>query len=78
MKTIILGVGKLLHVEAPGCIVNIRTGLTDSEGRSVTSVSILCDQYPGEPAWTMPDFQGGKTLHVRIRQSKKEDQELPA
>ena len=39
---------KLLHVEAEGCVVNIRVGLTDSEGRPVTSIEILPDQYVGE------------------------------
>lgn len=32
-----------LHIEAEGCIVNIRVGLTDSRGRKVTAVSILPD-----------------------------------
>lgn len=34
---------KLLHIETEGCIVNIRIGLTDREGRTVTSVEILPD-----------------------------------
>jgi hypothetical protein len=35
--------GKLLHVEAPGCTVNIRVGLHDADGRDVTSVEVLAD-----------------------------------
>lgn len=33
----------LLHVETDGCIVNIRVGLTDNEGRQVTNVTVLPD-----------------------------------
>lgn len=35
---------KLLHIETDGCIINIRVGLTNAEGRSVTSVEILSDE----------------------------------
>lgn len=35
---------KLLHIETEGCIVNIRVGLSDSEGRAVTSVEIVPDK----------------------------------
>jgi hypothetical protein len=31
----------ILHIETEGCIVNIQVGLTDAEGRKVTSVRIL-------------------------------------
>lgn len=31
----------LLHIETDGAIVNIRIGLTDSQGRRVTSVEII-------------------------------------
>lgn len=43
----------LLHVETPNGIVNIRVGLTDSEGRSVDSIECLPDRYVGEPAVTL-------------------------
>jgi hypothetical protein len=44
---------KLLHIEAPGCIINIRVGLTDTDGRKVTNVSIEADgdRYVGDPEW---------------------------
>lgn len=44
---------RTLHVEAPGCIINIRFGLTTTEGRPVTSISISADgdRYSGEQAW---------------------------
>lgn len=34
---------KLLHIEAEGCIVNIRVGLSNTQGQEVTSVEILAD-----------------------------------
>lgn len=34
---------KLLHIETDGCIVNIRVGLTNTEGQRVTSIEILPD-----------------------------------
>lgn len=40
---------RVLHVEAPGCIVNITKRLTDTLGREVTRVDIHADQYHGEP-----------------------------
>lgn len=33
----------LLHIELPGCIVNVRAKLTNQEGREVTSIEILPD-----------------------------------
>jgi len=43
---------QLLHVEAEGCIVNIRIGLTNMDGQEVTSVEIIPDNYCGE-RWTL-------------------------
>jgi hypothetical protein len=40
---------RVLHVEAPGCIVNITKHLTDQLGREVTRVDIQADQYADEP-----------------------------
>lgn len=51
MKTVVhhtQGRENLLHIETDGCIVNITCGLTDSEGRQVTSVEVLPDAYVGE------------------------------
>lgn len=39
---------KLLHIETEGAVVNIQVGLTDNQGRRVTSVEILPDRYVGE------------------------------
>lgn len=42
-----------LHVEAPGCIINIRCDLADRDGRPVVSVEVLADgdRYAGDPQW---------------------------
>ena len=47
MKSIIhtVSMKQPLHIEAPGCIVNISAGLTDGEGNEVTTVQIQCDDY---------------------------------
>lgn len=43
-----------LHIEAPGCIINVRAGLGADEGQPVTVVQVICDKYPGE-VWTLED-----------------------
>src|SRR6185437_16667279 len=35
--------GKILHIETDGGIVNIRVGLSDSQGRPVTAIEIIPD-----------------------------------
>ena len=44
---------EMLHVEAPGCIINIRVDLTDEDGRAVTRVDVMADgdRYAGDPKW---------------------------
>ena len=73
MKTVVISErskDKKLHIEAPGCIINIHVGLVDMDGRKVTSVSIKCDQYAGEPRWLLPDFNFAEALNVRVREEK--------
>lgn len=60
-----------LHIEAPGCIVNITTTLTDTEGRKVTAIEIIADRYKGEE-WHMPDFNQTQAMSVRVREGKPE------
>ena len=57
---------RTLHVEAPGCIVNITKGLRDTEGREVTRVDIQCDNFAGEPRVSIPDYNGAKYLSFRV------------
>lgn len=56
---------KTLHIEAPGCIINVHIGLFTSDGQAVTAITIQCDQYAGEPIWTLPDYGNAATLNVR-------------
>lgn len=57
MKTIVMtkrSKYRTLHVEAPGCIINIRIGLTRDDGCEVTRIDVSADgeRYAGEPpAW---------------------------
>jgi len=60
---------KLKHIEVDGCIVNIRTGLSDMHGRRVTAVSIIPDQYAGEKQWRV---FGCKNIRiVELKNNKK-------
>jgi hypothetical protein len=61
---------KLLHIEAPGCIINIHVGLTDNTGRSVTAISINADgdRYSGDPAWWIDGEKGNAGVGVRVVQ----------
>ncbi len=63
---------RITHIEAPGCIVNIHTGLYDTQGCAVTSVEILCDQYAGEPKWSLPDFGDRTCMNVRVVEGGKQ------
>jgi hypothetical protein len=58
-------IGDIMHIEAPGCIVNITVGLHDREGRDVTAVEITADgdRYSGEPQWWLD----GETRYVNHR-----------
>lgn len=62
-----------LHIEAPGCIVNIHAGLADAAGREVTRVSVdaNADKYAGDPQWWCPDLQDPKGLGIRVVQMDK-------
>ena len=58
---------KLKHIECEGCVVNIRTGLYDRQGRKVTNIEILPDDhYVGEQIWRLRGYS-----HNRVVQLKK-------
>lgn len=61
---------KLLHIEAPGCIINIRVGLADRNGRRVTHVSVVTDgdRYVGEPPWWIEGRYGLRAQDMRVVQ----------
>jgi hypothetical protein len=56
---------KTLHIEAPGCIVNVMIDLTNSAGQAVTRVEILADHYAGEPRWWI-DGEDGKAFQAAL------------
>ena len=63
--------GNLLHIETDGCIVNVRPGLTDRQGRTVTSVEIIGDDYCDEK-WAINGVPSHKRINVRaVRIFKK-------
>jgi hypothetical protein len=70
MKTIThtVRMSQPLHIEAPGCIVNIHAGLEDAEGNPVTSVQVLCDSYLGN-AWRLENGEKFAGLRVTKRVS---------
>ena len=45
--------GGILHIETDMCIVNIHVGLFDAEGRPVTNITIIPDNYAGEAPVTL-------------------------
>lgn len=52
---------RVLHIEAPGCIINIRCGLTRSDGCEATRIDVSADgdRYTGDPqAWIEIDESG--------------------
>lgn len=54
MKTVTVPRGyRGLHIEIPGAIVNITTGLHNDKGQEVTHINVMADQdrYMGDPEW---------------------------
>jgi hypothetical protein len=62
---------KLLHIEAPGCIVNIDPGLTDSDGRMVCRVDVNADgdRYKGDAQWWVEGEAGNRGVGLRVIQT---------
>lgn len=66
MKARRLAFGKGLHIEAAGCVVNIREGLKDFKGRKLTSIEILPDDhYSGEPVWRLRGFKHNRVVKLK-------------
>jgi hypothetical protein len=65
-----------LHVEVPGCIINVHVGLQTQDGQNVTRVDIKCDDYPGEDVWRCPDFDNAEFVGVRVM--RMPDNQRPA
>ena len=65
----------LLHVCAPGCIVNVTPGLMDRDGHAVTSVEVICDRYAGEQHWSLVDLNHAHAMNIRVLQETEEEAE---
>jgi len=64
MKTVVLKPrSELLHIEAPGCIINIRVQLADVDGREVTAIEVL----PDSTAWIFADAPKARAMNIRVR-----------
>lgn len=56
------------HIEAEGCIVNIREGLYDRLGRPVTSVEVIPDDhYIGERIWRLRGTRNNRVVRLKKR-----------
>jgi hypothetical protein len=53
------------HLEMEGCIVNVRQGLHDNEGRKVTQIEIIPDdRYAGEKKWIVDSYRNIRVIQT--------------
>jgi len=63
--------GKGWHIEARGCVVNIREELHDSKGREVTAIEILPDDhYNGELKWKLLGCVNNRVVKLKTVRCK--------
>jgi len=62
--------GQPLHIEAPGCIINIYAGL-ETNGQPVTVIQVHCDGYGLGDTWRLEDGKNFASLRV-IKQETKD------
>jgi hypothetical protein len=60
---------KGLHIEAEGCIVNIREGLYDLKGRRVTSIEVLPDSYSNMRKWKLIGSHNNRVIQLKTVKS---------
>ena len=53
---------KLLHIAAEGCIVNIRVGLSNTQGQEVTSIEILADDSDD---WKLDGVVNNRVIKIK-------------
>ena len=58
---------RCLHIEAEGCIVNIRQELTDRFGRQVTHIEIIPDSYTGEAKRKLIGCRNNRVVKLKKR-----------
>lgn len=67
---------KLLHIEADGCIINVRVGVNSDDGHKKTIVEIKCDQYAGEQGWFINENgESVKYLNIAVQQETEQEYE---
>ncbi len=55
------------HIEAEGCIINIRSGLTDLKKRKVTSIEIIPDNYIGGKKWKLYGTHNNRVIQLKSK-----------
>lgn len=75
MKTVTISSrsrAKLLHIEAPGCIVNIEIDhVMNGHPMTLVSVQVDGDRYAGDPEWWVDGVRGNKGESFRIVQVQR-------
>lgn len=75
VKTTLEGDRPAVRVEAPGCVVTIRSGHVDVDGKEVTSVGVSADgnRFAGESWWCKEDVISPSGINVRVVRNKDTD-----
>jgi hypothetical protein len=73
-KNIKVGRARLIHIETPLGIINIRPGLTDATGRRVDSVEVIPNNYSGEPrVMVAVNTEKWPSLNARLIEDRAEE-----
>lgn len=60
---------KFLHIEAQGCIINIRQGLETAGGQKMITINILADDEAGKE-YHIPDAGQGRSMMICVVEGK--------
>lgn len=58
---------RCLHIEANGCIINIRENLTDRLGRDMTAIEIVPDKYSGGPKYKLIGYNFNRVIKLKSK-----------
>jgi len=56
---------KAYHLEVEGAIINVREGLFDRFGRTVTEISIIPNKYTGKPVWRLLGHSNNRVVQLK-------------
>ena len=56
---------KAYHFEVEGAIINVREGLLDRFGRTVTEISIIPKKYIDEPVWHLLGYAYNRVVQLK-------------